>query len=224
MAKSELKTVKNVMFVYTHTHVPQKQLNTDGKPPMSEHPLELHSYEVKIAMGESRYKTFKDSFRGARNLPNVKDFKRTVFHEKYCSDSPITDLPDEDIYLITFRQSAMTGRSGERREARPIGQIGCKRTVMPNSQTIYTDADGVEIKQDTPVGNGTLGHLQFNPATMEMKGQKSLYLYPVAICITKLVEYHSSVSGPSEEDFGVEEVSPSTTSTEFDDFDDDIAF
>jgi hypothetical protein len=209
--ESKLKTIKDVVFYYTSTTYATKQLNKDNKPPLSDDPLEFHSYEVKIAIPESRFKQLKKKFSGAKNFPNVKEYSPSEFVEKGFAE----EEPDEDMVLIKFAQAALTGKKGARKPSRPITQIGIKGKVQ--------DRNGVTISADTQIGNGTKGHLQFNP----VESDYGLYLYPTAICITELVEYQSGAGGYDEDGFDLEEldeVGEEADEASDDDFDDDIPF
>ena len=95
--KSAPKTVKDVTFVYTSTNEPQKQLNPENRPPLSTNPLEFHSWEIKILVGESVFKSMKKAFSGAKNFPNVKEFSAAECVEKNF----MTELPDEDPSNLT---------------------------------------------------------------------------------------------------------------------------
>ena len=66
--KSTTSTLKDVYFFYTSVSVPEKQLNPDGKPAESEHPLEGHSFEIKILVPEKDYKQMKKEYKGAKNF------------------------------------------------------------------------------------------------------------------------------------------------------------
>ena len=193
MAEAEKKetnivTMKDVIFMYTSVSNPVKQLNTENKPPLSDHELEMHSYEVKILVTEPRFKQLKKSFKGAKNLPNAKEFTVEECKEKFDLDV------EEDMVLIKFSQSCLVGKASKRRASFPITQIGIKGKVQ--------DDLGNNIDQETNIGNGTVGHFQFRP----VEGANGLYLYPHLICVKELVEY---VGGGAEEDLdalGLEEL------------------
>ena len=191
--ESTLKTVKDVTFAYTSVSRPQKQLNKDNKELLSDHPLEMHGWEVKILVSETIYKAMKKAFKGAKNFPNVKEFTSEECVEK----NMMAEEPDEDQVLIKFTQGCLYGKKGARKDARPISQIGIKGGVQ--------DRNGLTIDKDTAIGNGTKGHLQFNPVENDF----GLYLYPTAICITELVEYVAEGGGYDAEAFGVEELDES---------------
>ena len=198
--ETNIVTMKNVIFMFSSVSRPIEQLNTDKKPPISgkDSPtfgLEFHSFEIKILISESRYKTLKKNFKGAKNLPNAKELEKDDLLEKYdCLNEE--DL-DDDMVLIKFSQSCLVGKAdknGVRRESYPVKQIGIKGKVQ--------DMNGVTIDQDTSLGNGTKGHFQFRP----VDGPNGLYLYPQLICITELIEY---TGGEAEEDLdslGLEEL------------------
>ncbi len=199
--ETSIETLKDVIFMFSSVSRPIEQLNTDNKPPLSDPKsptfgLEFHSFEIKILITESRYKTLKKKFKGAKNLPNAKELEKDDLLEKYdCLNE--ADL-DDDMVLIKFSQSCLVGKpdkNGVRRESYPVKQIGIKGKVQ--------DKNGVTIDQDTSLGNGTKGHFQFRP----VDGTNGLYLYPQLICVTDLVEY---VGGEAEEDLdslGLEELS-----------------
>jgi len=214
MAKSTLRTIKDVIFVYTSVSRPQKQLNKDNKPALSDNPLEFHSWEIKILISESRFKKMKKAHAGAKNLPNAKDVDIADAKKRFGVDV------DEDQILIKFSQGCLFGKKGDRKDARPVRQIGIRGGVQ--------DRNGQTVSQDTSIANGTLGHLQYNP----VENGHGLYLYPVAICITDLIEYVPE-GGMDEDGFGMEELpegeedafgtEPESEGTEdpSDDFDDD---
>lgn len=198
--ETNIITMKNVIFMFSSVSRPIEQLNTDNKPPVSSKDsptfgLEFHSFEIKILISESRYKTLKKTFKGAKNLPNAKELEKDDLLEKYdCLNEK--DL-DDDMVLIKFSQSCLVGKAdknGVRRESYPVKQIGIKGKVQ--------DMNGETIDQDTSLGNGTKGHFQFRP----VDGPNGLYLYPQLICITELIEY---TGGEAEEDLdslGLEEL------------------
>jgi len=198
--ETSIVTMKDVIFMFSSVNRPIEQLNTDNKPPLSDPKsptfgLEFHSFEIKILISESRYKTLKKKFKGAKNLPNAKELEKDDLLEKYDYLNE-ADL-DDDMVLIKFSQSCLVGKpdkNGVRRESYPVKQIGIKGKVQ--------DANGVTIDQDTSLGNGTKGHFQFRP----VDGTNGLYLYPQLICVTNLIEY---VGGEAEEDLdslGLEEL------------------
>lgn len=188
--ESTLKTVKDVTFVYTSVSRPQKQLNKDNKPALSDNPLEFHAWEIKILVSETVFKAMKKAFKGAKNFPNVKEYTPEECVEKNL----MQEEPDEDQVLIKFSQGCLFGKKGMRKDARPVSQIGVKGKVQ--------DRNGLTIDQDTNVGNGTKGHLQFNPVENDF----GLYLYPTAICITELVEYVAEGGGYDANAFGIEDL------------------
>lgn len=190
--ETNIVTMKDVIFMYTSVSRAVEQLNTDNKPPLSAPTsptfnLEFHSYEVKILITEKRYKQLKKSFAGAKNLPNAKEFEKDELLEKYDFLNE-ADL-DDDMVLVKFSQSCLVGKpdaNGVRRESFPIKQIGIKGKVQ--------DLNGLEIGQETSIGNGSKGHFQFRP----VEGKNGLYLYPQLVCITELIEY---TGGTGEEDY-----------------------
>jgi len=194
--ESNLKTAKDVIFVYSSCTHAQKQLNKDNKPAMSDNPLEFHGYEIKILVTESYFKAMKKQFKGAKNFPNVKEFTPDECVEKFEIDEP-----DEDMVLIKFTQGCMYGPKGNRKESRPVGLLGIKRTKT-NDGVAYFDNNGNVITKETSIGNGTTVHLQFNP----VENAHGLYLYPTAVCVTNLVEYVAASSSCDEDAFGIEDV------------------
>lgn len=198
--ETNIVTMKDVIFMFSSVSRPIEQLNTDNKPPQSspDSPtfgLEFHSYEVKILIPESRYKMLKKHFKGAKNLPNAKEFEKGDLLEKYdCLNE--ADL-DDDMVLVKFSQSCLVGKpnkDGVRRESYPIKQIGIKGKVQ--------DMFGNTIDQDTALGNGTKGHFQFRP----VDGTNGLYLYPQLLCITELVEYTAAGQEEDYDSLGLEEL------------------
>ena len=219
--ETSIKTLKDVIFMYSSVSEPQSQKNDEGKAPLSDNPLELHSYEIKILVSEERFKKLKKEYKGAKNFANAKEFEKEEFLEanSYMKDSA-DDLAD-DLVLIKFSQGCLRSekKTGNRIPTFPIKQIGIKGQVQDNN--------GINIDFDTNMGNGTKGHFQFRPVVSDY----GLYLYPHLICVTDLVEYTSS----AEEDLdslGLEELGE----TDVEDageaqqvaldeaFDDDIAF
>lgn len=186
--ETSIVTMKNVMFMYSSVSRPVAQLNTDKKPPLTDHELEFHSFEIKILIDEDRYKEeLKKPFKGAKNLPNVKEFT-----PEECKDKFDLEVED-DMVLIKFSQTCLVGKASKRRESFPIKQIGIKGQVQ--------DMNGVPIDFDTQLGNGTMGHFQFRPVS----GENGLYLYPNLLCITEHVEYVSNVEEDMES-LGIEDL------------------
>jgi len=178
--ENNIVTMKDVIFMYSSVTKPVEQLNTENKPPLTDHDLEMHSFEVKILITDERFKHLKKSFKGAKNLPNAKDFSAEDCEEKFGVEV------EDDMVLVKFSQSCLVGKPSQRRASFPITQIGIKGKVQDNL--------GHTIDQDTNLGNGTLGHFQFRP----VDGKNGLYLYPHLICVTELVEF---VGGGGEDDF-----------------------
>lgn len=194
--ESKIATIKDVIFMYTSVSREVKQLNTENKAPVSNNPLEGHSFEVKILITEDKYKKeLKKKFKGAKNFPNLKECTAEEAEETYG----IKGLK-EDMVLIKFSQSCLTGKPDKRVPTRPIRQIGFKGKVQ--------DLNGVTIDQETSVGNGTLGHFQFYP----YDGVNGLYLYPTTVCITELVEYVNNTE--NDEALGLEELDETDLDTE----------
>ena len=186
--ETNIVTMKNVTFMYTSVSRAVEQLNTDKKPPLSDSPLEFHSYEVKILITEAEFKKLKKEYRGAKNLPNAKEFTPEEMEEKFGMEV------EDDMVLVKFSQSALVGKEGSRRESYPIKQIGIKGKVQ--------DLHGNTIDQDTAIGNGTVGHFQFRP----VEGKNGLYLYPQLLCITDLVEYEAAGGEEDLDSLGLEDL------------------
>jgi len=181
--ETNIQTMHNVIFMYTSVSNAVEQLNEDNKPPMSDDPLEFHSYEVKILISEERFKKLKKSFKGAKNLPNAKEHDKESLLEKY--DFLHAEDLEDDMMLLKFSQSALVGKKGSRRPSYPIKQIGIKGKVQDNN--------GITIDQSTNVGHGTKGKFQFRPVETKF----GLYLYPHLVCVEELVEFSG---GGGEED------------------------
>ena len=194
MQEPKFKTIKDVEFFYTSVSYPQKQQNSDNKPPLSDHPLEFHSYEIKICLPESRYKQLKKAFPKAKNFPNAKEFTPEEYVKKLCKGMENVEEPDEDMYLIKFAQAALIGLPGNRKPSRKIKQIGVRGGMQ--------DRNGETIDWETRIGNGSKGHFQFKP----VETRHGLYLYPIALCITELVPWDGGGFGYDEEAFGIEEI------------------
>lgn len=187
--KTDIVTMHDVIFMYSSVSREVEQLNTDNKPPLSDDPLEFHSFEIKILITEDRYKKLKKAFKGAKNLPNAKEFTAEEVEEKFGMEV------EDDMVLIKFSQACLIGPKGKRRPSYPIKQIGIRGKV----QDIHENP----IDQDTAIGNGTKGHFQFKP----VDGKNGLYLYPVLLCITELVEYAGGTAGEVDLDsLGIEEL------------------
>jgi len=198
--ETNIVTLKDVIFMYTSVSRPVAQLNTDNKPPLSKPDsptfgLEFHSYEVKILITEKLFKQLKKDHKGAKNLPNAKEFTKDDLLEKYSFLNE-EDL-DDDMVLVKFSQSCLVGKpdkNGVRRESYPIKQIGIKGKVQ--------DLNGLTIDQDTSIGNGSKGHFQFRP----VEGPNGLYLYPQLVCITELIEYKSAGAEEDYDSLDIEEL------------------
>lgn len=182
--ETNIVTMKNVIFMFTSVSKAVEQLNEEKKPPLSDDPLEFHSYEVKILVSEDRYKQLKKKFKGAKNLPNAKEHEADALCEKY--DFLNREDLEDDMVLIKFSQAALVGKKGARRPSFPIKQIGIKGKVQDNH--------GNTIDQTTDIGHGSKGHFQFRPVETKF----GLYLYPHLVCVTDLVEF---TGGGGEDDF-----------------------
>lgn len=201
--ETNIVTMKDVIFMYSSVNRAVEQLNTDKKPPISlpsspTFGLEFHSFEIKILISESRFKTLKKTYKSAKNLPNAKEFEKADLLDKYDFLNE-ADLED-DMVLIKFSQSALVGKAnaeGVRKESFPIKQIGVKGKVQ--------DLNGLPIDQETSLGNGTKGHFQFRP----VEGKNGLYLYPQTVCVTELIEYVGSGSEEDLDSLGLEELDES---------------
>ena len=173
--ETNIVTMKDVIFMYSSVSRPIEQLNTDNKPPLSDNPLEFHSFEIKILITEERFKKLKKSYKGAKNLPNAREYHAEEVKDKF-------DLEvEDDMVLVKFSQTCLVGKEGQRKPSYPITQIGIKGKVQ--------DLKGNTIDQETSLGNGTKGHFQFRP----VDGKNGLYLYPSLVCVTELVEYVGGV-------------------------------
>ena len=185
--ETSIVTLKDVIFMYSSVNRPNKQLNKNNKPPISDPSsptfnLEFHSYEIKILVSEKIFKDLKKTYKGAKNFPNAKEFEKEDLLETYDYLNP-DDLAD-DMVLIKFSQSCLVGKAnanGVRKESYPIKLIGIRGKVQ--------DHNGVTIDQETNLGNGTKGHFQYRP----VEGENGLYLYPQLVCVTELVEYISTI-------------------------------
>ena len=198
--ETNIVTMNDVIFMYTSVNRAVKQLNTDNKPPKSDpssptFDLEFHSFEIKILISEDRFKKLKKEQKGAKNLPNAKEWEKSDLVEAYDFLDP-DDLED-DMVLVKFSQSCLVGKpnkDGVRRESFPVKQIGIRGKVQ--------DLNGLPIDQDTNIGNGSKGHFQYRP----IEGLNGLYLYPHLICVTELVEYVSAGAEEDLESLGLEEL------------------
>jgi hypothetical protein len=203
-------TMKDVIFMYTSVSREVAQLNTDNKPPLSASTsptfgLEFHSFEVKILVSEKRYKKLKKDFTGAKNLPNAKEHEKDELLEKYDFLNE-SDL-DDDMVLIKFSQSCLVGKpdtNGVRKSSFPIKQIGIKGKVQ--------DINGLEVTQETSIGNGSKGHFQFRP----VEGKNGLYLYPQLVCITELTEYAGGTGEEDLDSLGLEDLDEADMEAEAD--------
>lgn len=184
--KSPYKMIKDVIFFYSSVTRPQKQLNPENKPPASDHNLEFHSYEIKVLITEKMYKAMKKAFAGAKNFPHSKEWDV----DKCVAAGVDTD---EDMVLVKFAQPCLNGSGAKRKESRQIPLIGIAGKVQ--------DRNGVSVDSETRIGNGSKGHLQFNP----YESNFGLYLYPVAVCITELVEVDEAAAADFDA-FGLEEL------------------
>ena len=210
--ESNLKTIKNVLFFYSSVSRPQKQLNKDNKPALSDDPFEFHGWEVKILIPLTTIKKMKEKWPNAKNFPNAKEFEP----HQCVSKLGMEEEPDQEMVLVKFTQMCLYGKKNMRKAARPIAQIGIKARVQ--------DRNGLTIDAETSLGNGTKGHLQFNPVDNE----HGTYLYPVCLCVTELVEYVSEAGGYDDSAFGMEDLDEVTedefteeeTEAEDDEFDD----
>lgn len=185
---NNIVTMKDVTFMYTSVSRPVEQLNTENKPPLSDHELEMHSFEVKILVSDDRFKKLKKAYKGAKNFPHAKELSAEEVKDAF--DMEVED----DMVLIKFSQSCLVGPANKRRESFPIKQIGIKGKVQDNA--------GNTIDQETSVGNGTTGHFQFRP----VEGKNGLYLYPHLICVTNLIEYVSAGVEDDMDSLGLEDL------------------
>ncbi len=218
--KGTLQTLKDVIFVYTSTTYKKKQLNKENKPHKSDHADEFHGYEVKILISRTRFKALKKQFPTAKNFPNVKEFE-----PEDCVEQWGIPLPEEEMIMIKFTQSVLSGKAFEdprnpklttRKPSKAIKVIGIMGGVQDKSVPAHT------IAMDTNIGHGTRGHFQFNP----VENDHGVYCYPVGICVTHLVPFVGGSAEMDESAFGVEElqeVDPEAVNTEADaEFNDEI--
>lgn len=216
--ESSLVTLKNVHFVYTSVTWKQEQLNQDKKPPLSDHPEEFYSWEVKIIISRKRFLALREAVGNAKNFPNAKDMSKA----KVKADFGI-DVEEDEQMMIKFSQACLSGKAipdpaqpgkTTRKDSRPIELFGVRGKLQ--------DMDGTEVIQSTPIGNGTKGHFQFNP----VQTKNGLYCYPVAVCVTHLVPWEGGGSSVDDEALGLEElkvIDPSELNTEGDaDYEDDV--
>lgn len=198
MATAEKKdngivTVKDVIFMWSSVNRPVEQKNEDNKPPLSDDPLEFHSYEIKILVTEDKFKELKKAYKGARNWTYAKEFEKSELEEKY-DQVDFSSLDSDDLVLIKFASTCLTGKAGKRVPSRPIELIGIKGRVQ--------DVNGNPVSQETEFSNGTRGHFQFRISDTKY----GLYLYPQLVCITELIEYTGGTGEADYDSLGLEEL------------------
>lgn len=198
MATAEKKdngivTIKDVIFMWSSVNRPVEQKNEDNKPPLSDDPLEFHSYEIKILITEEKFKELKKAFKGARNWTYAKEFEKSELEEKY-ENVDFSSLDSDDLVLIKFASTCLSGKAGKRVPSRPIELIGIKGRVQ--------DANGNPVNQETEFSNGSKGHFQFRVSETKF----GLYLYPQLVCITDLIEYTGGTGEADYDSLGLEEL------------------
>lgn len=198
MATAEKKdngivTIKDVIFMWSSVNRPVEQKNEDNKPPLSDDPLEFHSYEIKILVTEEKFKELKKAYKGARNWTYAKEFEKAELEEKY-DQVDFSSLDSDDLVLIKFASTCLSGKAGKRVPSRPIELIGIKGRVQ--------DANGNPVTQETEFSNGTRGHFQFRISDTKY----GLYLYPQLVCITDLIEYTGGTGEADYDSLGLEEL------------------
>lgn len=169
-------TIKDVIFMWSSVNRPVEQKNEDNKPPLSDDPLEFHSYEIKILITEEKFKDLKKAYKGARNWTYAKEFEKSELEEKY-ENVDFSSLDSDDLVLVKFASTCLSGKKDKRVPSRPIELIGVKGRVQ--------DLDGLSVNQETEFSNGSRGHFQFRVSETKY----GLYLYPQLVCITNLIEY-----------------------------------
>ena len=224
MPKKEVKlgTIKDVFFYYSRLNTPTltKSAKDKGVKGVGENG-ENGEYVTKIAVGDSVYKKLKKAYKGAKNFPNVKEYDLKEFKAAFHEDGGMPDFGDDtDVVLIKFAQKSFNDKSGKPMQAP-------KLIAINKVGKVYKDNNGLLVEQDTLLGNGTKGHLQFRPVDF---GEYGVYLYPNAVCVTDVIEYEGSDGGEVDEDaFGIQESDAEEEEQEeeesFDDeFDDDLSF
>lgn len=200
--ETSIETIKDVIFMYTSVSYAVKQLNKDKKPftLAKEHPLadlEKHGYEIKILLPDAEFKKLKKSQKGAKNLPNAKEWEKADLLEAYGDCLNADDLED-DMVLIKFTQGAIRFTNKAKTDAvetYQVKQIGVCKQVQ--------DRDGNTIDQDTRIGNGSKGHFQYRP----VRSEHGLYLYPQTVCITHLTEFKGGGGEEDLDSLGLEDLS-----------------
>lgn len=198
MAEAQTKnngvvTIKDVMFMWSSVNRPVEQKNEDNKPPLSDDPLEFHSYEIKVLLTEDRFKELKKAYKGARNWTHAKEFEKSELEEKY-PDIDFSSIDGDDLVLVKFASTCLSGKQGKRVPSRPIELIGIKGRVQ--------DLDGNPVSQDTEFSNGSRGHFQFRISETKF----GLYLYPQLVCLTHLIEYTGGAGESDYDSLGLEEL------------------
>ena len=185
----DLATIKNVVFLYAKIAQPvlTKDARDSGIQPNPKDPLANSEWTLQAAVPETTFKALKRKFKGTANLKNAKEFTVEEFNEKFFSSGEnVPDFGKEtDVAVIKFSQKC---RSKAGKDQSPPSVIGIKGRVQ--------DYNGLTINNDVLLGNGTIGHLQIRPVDF---GTFGVYLYPQALCITNLVEYHGA--GPAAVDY-----------------------
>ena len=215
----DLATIKNVVFLYAKIAEPvlTKDAKDRGVKPDPKDPYHETEWTLQAAVPEKIFKALKRKFKGASNFKNAKEYTVEEFNAQFFADGK--NQPDfgdaTDVAVIKFSQKC---RNGKGKDQTQPAVIGIKGKVQ--------DHNGLTVNADVLLGNGTLGHLQLRPVNFDTYG---IYLYPQALCITHLVEYHGA--SPAAVDyaaFDMEELDDveldAKEKEEDDDFDSDIPF
>jgi hypothetical protein len=190
---NNIVTIKDVIFMWSSVNRAVEQKNEDNKPPLSDDPLEFHSYEIKVLITDEKFKSLKKAYKGARNWTYAKEFEKEELESKY-TDVDFSSLDSDDLVLIKFASTCLTGKQGKRVPSRPIELIGIKGRVQ--------DKDGQPVNQETEFSNGSKGHFQFRVSETKY----GLYLYPQLVCLTELIEYTGGTGEPDYDSLGLEEL------------------
>lgn len=198
MATAEKKdnnivTIKDVTFMWSSVNRAVEQKNEEGRQPLSDDPLEFHSYEIKILITDDKFKALKKAYKGARNWTYAKEHEKEELESKY-PDIDFSSLDSDDLVLVKFASTCLTGKKGNRVPSRPIELIGVKGRVQ--------DRNGQSVTQETEFSNGSKGHFQFRVSETKY----GLYLYPQLVCLTELIEYTGGTGEPDYDSLGLEEL------------------
>jgi hypothetical protein len=199
--KNSIVTVKDVIFMWSSVNRAVEQKNEDNKPPLSDSPLEFHSYEIKVLITDEKFKKLKKEYKGARNWTYAKEFEKEELEGKY-KDIDFSSLDSDDLVLIKFASTCLKGPEGDRTPSRPIELIGIKGRVQ--------DINGQPVTQETEFSNGSKGHFQFRVSETKY----GLYLYPALVCLTDFIEYTGGTSTPDYDSLELEELDDVDVKTE----------